>query len=242
MYKFLKYLRFYLNKFFLLYLPHLIYNLFPDNFKDLSALILFYANNTDNFFFIQIGSNDGITGDPIHHLIVEHNFRGILIEPVSYLYKRLMRVYANNKKLTFKNIAIAEKNGYKKFYRLKKNNETNNPFWYEQIGSFNKNVVLKHKKMIPNFDKYFIEEKIKCSTFKNLIKENRVKFIDLLHIDTEGYDYEIIKMINFNNIKPQMILYENKHLSFSDKKCCLDLLKHHGYKIIDLKEDTFAHL
>lgn len=242
MFKTLKYIRFYLNKYFLLYLPNSIYDKFPLNLKDLSASILFHAENKNDIFFIQIGSNDGITGDPLHDLIIQHNFKGILIEPVNYLYKKLLKTYSGQSNLIFKNVAIAEKRGYKSFYRIKKNNEANMFYWYDQLGSFKKSVVLKHKEMITNFNSYFIKEKVKCITLNNLIKENKVQKIDLIHIDTEGYDYELIKLIPFKRVKPKMILYENKHLSNKDKNKCEKYLEKNNYSLISFGDDTFAHL
>jgi len=196
--------------------------------------------NKDNFFFIQIGSNDGKSGDPLHKYIIKYGWQGILVEPVHYLYKKLLKTYSNQNNLIFKNVAIGDNEGYKEFYRIEENDEPNNPGWYDRLGSFNKDVVLKHKKYIPNFDKHFIKEKIKCITFDNLIKENNVKKIDLLHIDTEGYDFEIIKLIDFNKIKPSMILYEHKHLSENDKTDCMEYLKNKGYSLIIQGVDTFT--
>lgn len=199
-------------------------------------------NLTDNFFFVQIGSNDGKSGDPIHKYIIKHSWRGILIEPVHYLYKKLLKTYKNNKNLIFKNVAIAKEEGYKDFYRVKENDEIKNPFWYDQLGSFNKEVVLKHKAQIPYFDKYFMTEKIKCITFNSLLEEYDVENIDLLHIDTEGYDYEIIKSVDFNKFKPKMILYEHIHLSEEDKLECMNYLRSKNYSFIIHEMDTFAFL
>jgi len=242
MVKLLRALIFYFNKNFLIHLPNSVYNKLPLKCKDLNALILSHYNNKKDFFFIQVGSNDGKTGDPIHRLVSRYKFKGILIEPVYYLYKKLLRTYSKQNNLIFKNVAIANKRGYKNFYRIEENNEPNNPWWYDQLGSFNKEVVLKHKDSIPNFDKHFITEKVNCITFNELIEENQVDKIDLLHIDTEGYDYEIIKLVDFNKIKPKIILYENHHLNMQDKIKCMEYLKNKGYSIIFMGGDTFACL
>lgn len=201
-----------------------------------------YVNNHKEFFFIQIGSNDGKTQDPLHKYIIKYNWKGILIEPVNYLFKRLLKTYHNKKGLTFKNVAISKKEGYRDFYRIKENNEANTPFWHNQLGSFNKEIVLKHRKLIPNFDKYLIKERVKCISFDKLIKENKVKNIDLLQIDTEGYDFEIIKLIDFKKLHPKVIIYEHKHLTKPDQITCMNYLKSKGYSVIIHMKDTFAIL
>ncbi|MDD5053864.1 MAG: FkbM family methyltransferase [Candidatus Nanoarchaeia archaeon] len=195
-----------------------------------------------DFFFIQIGSNDGVTGDPISKYIKKYYWKGIFVEPVRYLFKKLKKNYDSHKNVFFENVAISNKTGLRNFYRIKKNNELNNPVWYDQLGSFNKEVVLKHKNLIPNFDKHFIQEKVKCVTFLNLLNKHKIKSVDFLHIDTEGYDFEIIKLIPFKILKPQMILFEYVHLSKKDQKKSLELLKKEKYKFLYLNQDIFAYL
>ena len=54
--------------------------------------------NHDNFFFIEIGAHDGIYVDPIHRFIVKHKWKGILVEPIPYLFellKRIMQIITN---------------------------------------------------------------------------------------------------------------------------------------------------
>lgn len=57
------------------------------------------------------------------------------------------------------------------------------------------------------------KETVQCITFDTLVQRNRVKRIDLLQIDTEGFDFEIIKMINFDRIKPRILQFEHRHLT-----------------------------
>ena len=196
----------------------------------------------EDFFFIQIGSNDGKRGDPIYDYVIKYSWRGILIEPVPYLYEKLKNTYAGQEGLVFENIAIADKDGHKTFYRVEENDEPGNPFWYDQLGSFCKEVLLKHRAMVPNLEKHLISEQIPCLSFNSLLKKCGVTKITLLHIDTEGYDYEIIKTVPFGLIKPYIILYEHKHLSRDDKQACVSLLTEQGYRTLELHSDTFAHL
>ena len=78
-----------------------------------------------------------------------------------------------------------------------------------------------------------------CITFNDLIKKYKVKKIDLLHIDTEGYDYEILKTLDFK-IKPNMILFEHKNLG-KNKRKAWKLLRNKGYKLFKVAGDTLAY-
>ena len=56
---------------------------------------LFYKYITDDFFFIQIGANNGQRFDPIHHLLVREKelIKGIAIEPVQEYFEELKLTY-----------------------------------------------------------------------------------------------------------------------------------------------------
>ena len=165
-------------------------------------------------FFIQIGSNDGIVDDILYDRILKYNYKGILVEPVPYLFDKLVKNY--NQKLNnliFENVAIGNMNQKLPFYRLDVKNQGGVTFWYEGLGSFKKNVLLKHKNVIPEFDKLLVAELIDLITFQDLIQKHQITSINLLQIDTEGYEFEILSSIDFSTIKIDIILFEHKHLS-----------------------------
>lgn len=203
------------------------------------------SSKKKDFFFIQIGSNDGQTNDPIHKFVKEFGWKGILVEPVSEIFEKLKKNYEDSSRLTFENCAIDRKDGHRTFYRIKKNEEADTPLlekkYQTHLGSFLKEVVLKHKNAIPNFEKHFVEEEVKTLAFSTLLEKHKVEKIDLLHIDTEGYDYEIIKLIPFERLKPTMILYEHKNLKKNDSEDCRTLLRAHGYRLLEGDEDTLAY-
>jgi hypothetical protein len=61
----------------------------------------------ENVFFVQIGSNDGSRGDPLYAAVRRHgHWRGILVEPVPFVFERLKNNYDNDPRLIFENVAI----------------------------------------------------------------------------------------------------------------------------------------
>jgi len=74
-----------------------------------------------------------------------------------------------------------------------------------------------------------------------LKEANAPRDIDLLQIDAEGYDYEIIRSIDFDTVKPAIIHYEHMVLSEADRNACLELLASHGYRIVLQDNDTLAY-
>jgi len=83
------------------------------------------------------------------------------------------------------------------------------PFWYDQLGPFDKTHILSHGK---EFEPFIACEAVHCEPLRDILARNRIRKIDLLHIDTEGYDYEVLKQVDLES-PPRVILYEHKHLS-----------------------------
>jgi hypothetical protein len=115
--------------------------------------------------------------------------------------------------------------------------------WHERCSSFYKEHLLKQiQAMREHFpDTQIVEEDVVCRPFEYLIEKYKVRTIDLLHIDAEGYDYEILKLVPFSRMRPKMIFYESEQLRPEDKVSCEDMLITYGYKLIRTK-DTFAYL
>ena len=182
--------------------------------------------------FIQIGSNDGKHGDPIFPYIRRADWKGILVEPVPYLFERLKSNYVEfGDKLLFENSAIANESGRLKFYRLQASEGHDLPEWYDQLGSFKKDVVLRHKNWFPSFDDLFIEDTVNAITFPELLKKHKVETLNLIHIDTEGYDYEIIKTIPFDDIEIDLVMFEHRHLPAREYRQAVKLLNSKGFRV-----------
>jgi len=200
------------------------------------------SDDIENIFFIEIGASDGKSDDPIYKYVVAHGWRGILVEPVKYIFERLVNNYKDaGKNLIFENVAIAEKNEVRYIYRYKEN-QRDLPEWYQGTASLLKNLESRHKGIISNINERLVSDKVNCITFEDLIKKHRVKKIDLLLIDTEGYDFNIIRTINFDTVKPRIIIYETRLLSPEDNTKCEIFLRSKGYRILACRFDNFAFI
>jgi hypothetical protein len=52
---------------------------------------------------------------------------------------------------------------------------------------------------------------VQTTTLNEIVKEYKIKEIDILHTETEGHDYRILMNYNYE-IKPKKIMYEHKHM------------------------------
>jgi len=69
----------------------------------------------------------------------------------------------------------------------------------------------------PAYKKFVTEnsvtEVVQCETLSALLNKHNLSSPDLLVIDAEGYDFEILKTIDFAHTKPKYINYEHALLS-----------------------------
>ena len=80
-------------------------------------------------------------------------------------------------------------------------------------------------------------------SFADLLNEYNIERIDLLQIDTEGYDSEIIRGLDFSKIKPSFIHFEHGEgvMSKEDFSEVLDILHRNGYEIAMEPNDVTAY-
>lgn len=197
------------------------------------------ASAQKEVFFIQVGSNDATHGDPLRPFILSRPWSGIMIEPVPYVFERLRANYQGNPRLKLENVAIAPREGHADFYYLAQSNEQL-PVWYDQLGSFSLQTILKHADVIPNLEQRLVKTAVASTSFEALCAKHRVGVVDLVHIDTEGYDFEIVKLIDFDTHRPKILLYEHRHLSSADRDACRAHLVSRGYACAEDGADTIC--
>jgi FkbM family methyltransferase len=172
-------------------------------------------------FFIQIGSNDGVQQDPLREAIVRSRWRGIMLEPVPYVFERLRNNYEMySDRIALDNVAVGASDGLVAFYHLQQVHDYEKggvPQTYDAIGSFEREHVLKHGEYIPDITDRLVCTEVPSLTFESLCTRHRVGDVDLIHIDAEGYDGEIVRSIDLGRWRPRLLIYEHHHLSSSEQ-------------------------
>jgi FkbM family methyltransferase len=190
------------------------------------------------FTFVQVGSNDGRTGDPLFATVERTEVRGLLIEPIPELFERLTSTYADKRGLVFVMAAIAEDERSRTFYWVPP--RPGDPIWVDQLGSFSRDVILSHAHEVPGIADRVETMSVQCRTLPSLLAEHEFTRVDLLHIDAEGADLVILKTLDFRaSWSPRFVLYEQKHLG-PEQASALALLHRAGYRTVDFGTDVFA--
>lgn len=217
-----------------------IYRRFRGADLTIQEYILKAVGHKSRVFFVQVGSNDGRQGDPIHDLIVERpGWRGMFIEPIDFLFKRLRSNYGEAERFIFENVAIGTEKGSKKFYYVsEKASELDLPYWHDQLGSFDRDHITRAlgEQMIP----YIVEEDVECLPLQDVLDRNGVEEIDLVHVDTEGFDYKVLSQIDLKRYKPSVILFEHHLLPDDEFASARKLLRSNGYRLVQYGNDILA--
>jgi FkbM family methyltransferase len=233
----------------------------PDwDFKIVPDLLEDFVQSHNSIAIVQIGANVGDTGsDQIYGFLKKWclnrqndsalTCRAILIEPVRHLFEQLRENYHGFSGVECENVAIADRACTRKFYRLRSGIDlvANGlvPF-AEQLGSFlpeQMDSLWSHDPANQKLREFVkantVAEDVVCLSIHDIISKHHLEKIDLLQVDTEGYDYEIIRTIDFKHLAPACINYERIHLKNSEA-ACRRLLVRNNYQLRDHGQDTLA--
>jgi FkbM family methyltransferase len=207
--------------------------------------------NSHEFQFIQVGANDGLINDPLLRLIALFQWQGILLEPQPLVFERELKpLYQNNQRIHLVNAAVDRVEGNRTLYTISFSTQR----WATGLASFSKptlesrindgyveKAAIKYGDILPaNKMDWMSSTDIACRSFESLIMESSMKSLDLLQIDTEGYDFEIIRMFPFHLIQPRAISFENEHSSDDAYAEILLFLQEKGYRVKEIGRDSLA--
>jgi FkbM family methyltransferase len=208
-----------------------------------AKLLFAFARAHPEAFFVQIGANDGVQHDLLAPFVRDQPWRGIMVEPVPYVFERLRRNQAGNERVALENAAIAGSDDRRHFYCLAEVEDPSKeglPSWYDQIGSFDRSFVLGFGDRIPDIENRLVRLEVPCLTFESLCRKHGVRSLDLLLIDAEGQDGKIICGIDFSARHPRLLIYEHLHLPDSDRELCEAHLRDAGYELRITGVDTWC--
>jgi FkbM family methyltransferase len=191
------------------------------------------AERGENFFFVQIGALDGVTADPIYRYVREYHWNGLLVEPQPEAFEHLLQNYSAEPQLQFVNAAIGHDHGNAALYTIPCHGR---PTVLQGMASFDARLIRRQlSRRVP-----IIRRTVPTLPLQSLLARYGVVAIDLLQIDVEGFDYEVIKMVDFEMLHPRIIHYEHIHLSEVDRRACQKLLAGQGYRLHCCGIDTTA--
>jgi FkbM family methyltransferase len=206
------------------------------------AVQLLMATRGERVKFIQVGANDGKFGDPLRKYILKYPWHGILVEPQPDVFVKLCENYAPfADQLKFENVAIAEGQTTIAMYRLASGAKSgvSDGTYRSSVVSACADVTARQLGIRPRDLERFL---VPCTTLDDLIIKHHATDLDILQIDTEGYDWQVLKTLKFSNARPAIIQFEHGHLSHRDIDHAVRFLNSCAYRIFwgGWQSDTIA--
>lgn len=192
--------------------------------------------------FVQVGAHDGTQLDPLREAILGSRWRGVMVEPVPYVFERLALRYGDHPRLALENVAIADADGTRPFHLLRQAEHDDESVWrwYDALGSFKREVVMSHEHLVPDIAERIESIDVPCVTFDTLCARHRLDPVDVVQIDTEGYDREVLELIDVPRLRPCLVLYEHLHLDAASCAAADDLMAGHGFRRVSDGMDTLC--
>jgi len=187
----------------------------------------FEALADERIAVIIVGANNGNIEDFLTGYLDRPSVSAILVEPVRHLFRALHEKFGDYGNLRFENSAIYRRNCRKSIFRLQCADGL--PGWVEGLGSFDRSVIGSHEAEVTEVRNRIVSELVSCITFKALVKKYDVGRINILQIDTEGYDAEVVRLIDLKECRPDIIIVEYRHMTFYQYYLLLEYFEDHNY-------------
>jgi hypothetical protein len=112
------------------------------------------------------------------------------------------------------------------------------PYYFDQLGSFDRAHIVKH--LGGALEPFIVERRVEVCPLSDVLTRRAIGEVQLLHVDVEGFDFEVLKTLDFARHSPVIIYIEHRHLSGSARGAMVALLRAHGYAVHDCGFDYFA--
>lgn len=201
------------------------------------------TNQLGTVRFLDIGANDGVTFNPIRPYVQKYNWTGILIEPNPPVFRKLSINYNYIPNVYLENCCIGPTAGEAAFYVVRNPQELNNPV-VDQISSLNKDHVLSHLRMFfperADLESLIDAVPVRIRVVDDILESRGFENIDVLIVDAEGYDFEILRSINFSKLTPTIIIFESRHIPSHHTDALHNLLDGAGFDLVPIGADGLA--
>jgi FkbM family methyltransferase len=193
-----------------------------------------------DFFFVNIGANDGVSNDPIFPFLRDYGWRGIAVEPLEPLFAELVRNYAEFPGVILERAAIAPEP--RPFYYIPAEAGYERT-WTRQVGTLDPRFLEKTIRLMrtyefegpvpPGLEDTVVRIDVPCLSFDQLMAKHGVERVDFINIDAEGVDYEIATTIDLERWRPAIVCIETADMDDGELQAFQHRLDAHGYVFLE---------
>ena len=186
---------------------------------------------------IQIGANDGKRFDELNYFIKKYKIKSVLVEPIDKYFNELKSNYADLEYVKIENSAISVDDEIAYLFVVNEKYINKYDEHVKGLNSFDINHLIKHDVKRKHIEK----RKIISQTILSLIEKYSIKELDLLYVDTEGYDGKIVyEFVVKTKLKP-IIIFEYIHIENKYFTKLINLLNEEKFKFFSINENLVCY-
>src|SRR5262245_26243946 len=211
----------------------------PATVSSLLRAVVRRAHRAD-FFFVNIGANDGVSNDPIYPFLRDYGWRGIAVEPLEPLFAELARNYAEFPGVVLERAAIAPEP--RPFYYIPAEAGYERT-WTRQVGTLDPRFLEKTIRLMRAYEfdgpvpagleQAVVRIDVPCLSFDQLMAKHGAERVDFINIDAEGLDYEIACTIDLARWRPAIFCIETPDMDAEQVRALQRRLAMHGYVFLE---------
>lgn len=164
-------------------------------------------------FYVDVGAGSPMD-DSVTRLFYQQEWRGINIEPIGHIHKSL--VLHRGKDINL-NIGVSNTEGVLTFRE----------YAADGFSTFSEDIQEQYSNKPDEYTVKYEDYEVETETLASIFKKQKVKDIQFLKIDVEGYEYEVIESNDWKNFRPEVLCIEANHV----KKDWRGILLQNKYKL-----------
>lgn len=194
-----------------------------------------------SFTFLQIGANDGISHDPFREFMIRRNACGVTAEPVPEFFTVMCRNYSAYPHVSPENCAVGYPAGRLPFYAyttafLKSKGDSKE---LAGLASFSREKLVQCLRPDEDSNACIQEIIIPVLTVEDIMVKHGFDRFDCLFMDCEGHEENILTQLDYELVKPRLIVFEHTHYGEMAERIETHLSAR-GFAFTRLSQDTIA--
>lgn len=192
--------------------------------------------------FIQIGANDGHLADPLSGYLDDFGWQGAMFEPLAKNFTALAARHAGNPRLQLHQAAVDLSAGRRTIYDIAPALRPRLPDWAGGLASFDRTRVLTAAHELGLADSDVVVEEIATKSWTDVWATLGGHRCDVLVLDTEGYDFTLLRAAGLERQRPRIIHFEHACHTADERFAFYRELVALGYELATDGGDTTAWL
>jgi FkbM family methyltransferase len=187
--------------------------------------------------FVQVGANDGQRDDSLREHIQAYRLPGLMIEPNPAPFARLVEAYRDRPDIRPINAAVGPGGRMTTLFAFDRPEEKG--IRLDLLSSLDRSI-LEQVKRNDQLSADIVAIEVPQRPLMELVVEHGFTDAALLLVDTEGFDYEVLKLVDVGIFSPRIIQLEHIYLDGAARTGAVRWFAERGYRTVFSGSELFG--